>query len=157
MLTRERFAALAEKYMDMVFRVAYGYMRSRDDADDVTQEVLLRLYRTDTLFESEEHVKNWLIRVTVNQCKKVFRSLWRRVESIEDYASTLRFETAEDRGLFCGIMRLEQKYRVAVLMYYYEGYSTPEIAELLGVPLNTVTTRLSRARAKLKNFLTEDD
>ena len=69
----------------------------------------------------------------------------------------LRFETAEDRGLFCGIMRLEQKYRVAVLMYYYEGYSAPEIAELLGVPLNTVTTRLSRARAKLKNFLTEDD
>ena len=64
MLTRERFAALAEKYMDMVFRVAYGYMRSSDDADDVTQEVLLRLYRTDTLFESEEHVKNWLIRVT---------------------------------------------------------------------------------------------
>ena len=52
MLTRERFAALVEKYMDMVFRVAYGYMRSRDDADDVTQEVLLRLYRTDTLFES---------------------------------------------------------------------------------------------------------
>lgn len=93
----------------------------------------------------------------MNQCKKVFRSPWRRVESIEDYASTLRFETAEDRGLFCGIMRLEQKYRVAVLMYYYEGYSTPEIAELLGVPLNTVTTRLSRARAKLKNFLTEDD
>lgn len=106
MLTRERFAALVEKYMDMVFRVAYGYMRSCDDADDVTQEVLLRLYRTDTLFESEEHVKNWLLRVTVNQCKKVFRSPWRRVESIEDYASTLRFETAEDRGLFCEIMRL---------------------------------------------------
>lgn len=157
MLTRERFAALAEKYMDMVFRVAYGYMRSRDDADDITQDVLLRLYCTDTLFDSEEHVRNWLIRVTVNQCKKAFRSLWRRVESIEDYASTLRFETAEDRGLFCGIMRLEQKYRVAVLMYYYEGYSTAEIADILGVPLNTVTTRLSRARAKLKNFLTEDD
>lgn len=54
-------------------------------------------------------------------------------------------------------MRLEQKYRVVVLMYYYEGYSTAEIADILGVPLNTVTTRLSRARAKLKNFLTEDD
>ena len=155
MLTRERFAALAEKYMDMVFRVAYGYMRSRDDADDITQDVLLRLYCTDTLFDSEEHVRNWLIRV--NQCKKAFRSPWRRVESIEDYASTLRFETAEDRGLFCEIMRLEQKYRVVVLMYYYEGYSTAEIADILGVPLNTVTTRLSRARAKLKNFLTEDD
>lgn len=72
MLTRERFAALAEKYMDMVFRVAYGYMRSRDDADDITQDVLLRLYCTDTLFDSEEHVRNWLIRVTVNQCKKGF-------------------------------------------------------------------------------------
>lgn len=102
MLTRERFAALAEKYMDMVFRVAYGYMRSRDDADDVTQEVLLRLYRTDTLFESEEHVKNWLIRVTVNQCKKVFRSPWRRVESIEDYASTL---PVRDRGGSRAVLR----------------------------------------------------
>ena len=79
MLTRERFAALVEKYMDMVFRVAYGYMRSRDDADDVTQEVLLRLYRTDTLFESEEHVKNWLLRVTVNQCKKVSCPVKRRM------------------------------------------------------------------------------
>ena len=155
MLTRERFAALAEKYMDMVFRVAYGYMRSRDDADDVTQEVLLRLYRTDTLFESEEHVKNWLLRVTVNQCKKVVRSPWRRVESIEDYASTLRFETEEDRGLFCGIMRLEQKYRVAVLMYYYEGYSQKEIAEMLSVPEETVRTRLFRARGKLKTTLKE--
>ena len=155
MLTRERFAALAEKYMDMVFRVAYGYMRSRDDADDVTQEVLLRLYRTDTLFESEEHVKNWLIRVTVNQCKKVFRSPWRRVESIEDYASTLRFETAEDRGLFCGIMRLEQKYRVAVLMYYYEGYSTAQIARILDQKESTVRSRLKRGREKLKPLLEE--
>ena len=155
MLTRERFAALAEKYMDMVFRVAYGYMRSSDDADDVTQEVLLRLYRTDTLFESEEHVKNWLIRVTVNQCKKVFRSPWRRVESIEDYASTLRFETAEDRGLFCGIMRLEQKYRVAVLMYYYEGYSTAQIARILDQKESTVRSRLKRGREKLKPLLEE--
>ena len=156
MLTRERFAALVEKYMDMVFRVAYGYMRSRDDADDVTQEVLLRLYRTDTLFESEEHVKNWLLRVTVNQCKKVFRSPWRRVESIEDYASTLRFETAEDRGLFCEIMRLEQKYRVAVLMYYYEGYSTQEIAQLLHCRPGTVRSRLSRARERLRRLLGGD-
>ena len=140
-----------------IYRLAYARTRSRSDAEDICQEVFLELVSRNPTFPTENARRAWLIRVTVNQCKKAFRSPWRRVESIEDYASTLRFETAEDRGLFCGIMRLEQKYRVAVLMYYYEGYSTAEIADILGVPLNTVTTRLSRARAKLKNFLTEDD
>lgn len=98
MLTRERFAALAEKYMDMVFRVAYGYMRSRDDADDITQDVLLRLYCTDTLFDSEEHVRNWLIRVTVNQCKRLSAHLggvWRASRTMRQH-SGLRLRRIAD-------------------------------------------------------------
>lgn len=155
MLTDERFAYLAEKYIDTVFRVAYGYMKSRADADDVTQDVLIELYKTDKEFDSDSHTKNWLIRVTVNRCKRALRSPWRRAESIDDYAETLGFEAPEYGDLFSAVMRLEQKYRTVVLLYYLEGYSGPEIARLLDVPENTVSTRLARARAKLKDLLTE--
>lgn len=70
MLTEEQFAYLAKKYMDMVFRLAFHYTKSRSESDDITQEVLIKLYRTDKPFESEDHVRYWLIRVTVNECKR---------------------------------------------------------------------------------------
>ena len=141
MLTDERFEALAAKYIDMVYRVAFGALKNREKRD----------------FESMEHVKRWLIRVTVNQSRKLFRSPWRRVEPLEDYAEMLGFEQPEDRGLFLAVMGLEAKYRLPVLLYYYEGYSTAETAELLGLPPNTVSTRLARARARLRETLSEVD
>ena len=155
MLTHERFAYLAGKYADTVFRVAFSYLKSREDADDVTQEVFIKLYSVDTEFESEEHIRNWLIRVTINQCRKQFRSPWRRLENIDDYAATLSFEDDNDRELFRAVMELEQKYRSVIFLYYYIGYSTAEIADLLRIPVNTVSTRLSRARARLRTMLTE--
>lgn len=99
MLTHERFAYLAEKYIDTVFRVAFSYLKSREDADDVTQDVFMKLYSVDTEFESEEHIRNWLIRVTINQCRKQFRSPWRRLENIDDYAAALSFEDDNDRNI----------------------------------------------------------
>ena len=154
-MTEQQFVPLAQRYMDTVFRVAYGYLRSRSDADDVTQDVLIRLYKTDTVFESDEHLKRWLIRVTVNCCKNIFRSPWRRVENIADYENTLPFDAPECRELFDAVMALDKRYRLPVLLYYYEGYSQKEIAEMLSVPEETVRTRLFRARGKLKTTLTE--
>ena len=155
MLTDERFVALAAKYIDTVYAVAFSALKNRTDAEDVCQEVLIKLYRTDREFESLDHVKRWLIRVTVNQCRKVFRAPWRRTEPLEDYAQTLGFEQPADRGLFLAVMELERKYRLPVLLYYYEGYSTAEIASILDMPPNTVSTRLARARAQLRKKLTE--
>ena len=83
-MTEEQFTPLAQRYMDTVFRVAYSYLRCRDDADDVTQDVLIQLYKEDKAFESDAHVKNWLIRVTVNRCKNVLRAPWHRAEDIAD-------------------------------------------------------------------------
>ena len=85
MLTEEQFSYLAKKYMDMVFRLAFHYTKSRSESDDITQEVLIKLYRTDKPFESEDHVRYWLIRVTVNECKRAFLSPWKRTEAIDDY------------------------------------------------------------------------
>ena len=86
MLTDEQFTQTAQKYMDMIFRVAYSWLRDSQDANDVTQDVLIQLYKTDKAFESDAHLKNWLIRVTVNQCKMLFRSPWRKTEDLETYA-----------------------------------------------------------------------
>lgn len=155
MLSDVQFEALAARYIDTIYAVAFSALKNRADAENVTQDVLIQLYKTDKEFESYSHVKNWLIRVTVNQCKKVFRAPWRKTESLEDYAQTLGFEHEEDHDLFLTVMQLERKYRIVVVLYYYEGYSTSEIASMLGVPVNTVSTRLARARAKLRTLITE--
>ena len=151
------FIPVARRYMDTVFRVAYSHLRCRADAEDVTQEVLLALYRREQPFENEEHVKHWLIRLTVNRCKSVFRAPWHRMEDISDYEDSLVFEEPRHREVFEAVMSLEQKYRLPVFLYYYEGYHHWEIAQMLGVPEKTVTTRLYRARGKLKTILTEEE
>ncbi len=155
-MTSERFAALAEKYMDTIYRLAYSCTRSTADADDVTQEVLIHLYREEKDFQSDEHVKNWLMKVTINQCRMLFRSPWRKAEPIDDYAETLQMENEDQVELFTLVMGLEKKYRVVIHLFYYEGYSVKEISELLNIPEKTVRTRLFRARAKLKTILTEE-
>ena len=155
MLTDIQFSEYAQKYIDTVYRVAFSMLKNPHDADDVTQDVFLKLYTARVEFQSEDHVKNWLIKVTVNACRNVFRMPWRRVEDIEEYAQTLGFETPEQSDLFLAVNSLEQKYRIAVHLYYFEGYSVKEIGEILGVSENTVSTRLARARGKLKAILTE--
>ena len=147
MLTEEQFSYLAKKYMDMVFRLALHYTKSRSESDDITQEVLLKLYRAD--------VRYWLIRVTVNECKRAFLSPWKRTEQIEDYAEQLAFKTPEHSELFHAVMALPQKYRVPLFLHYYEGYSCEEISQFLGIPNATVRTRLRRGREQLKTDLQE--
>ena len=154
-MTDERFTNLARRYMDTVFRVAFSYMKSRADADDITQNVLLKLYRREEEFESDEHLKHWLLRVTVNECKSAFRALWRHHEDIEDYAETLALPSKEHSDLFDAVMNLPRKYRVAIYLFYYEGYTTREMGEILGLPETTVRTHLARGREKLRKILTE--
>ena len=155
MFTDEHFTYIAQRNMDTIFRVAFSYLKSRADADDVTQNVLLKLYRYEGDFQSEAHLKNWLIRVTINECKSAVRSLWRRTEDLDDYVNSLAMPTQDHSDLLEAVMALPKKYRVAIYLYYYEGYSTAEMAELLSLPEATVRTHLARARAKLKTILTE--
>lgn len=156
MIANEAFAEAAEKYMDTVYRVAYSYLKDRDDANDVTQDALLELYKTDKAFASDDHLRNWLIRVTVNRCKMLFRSPWRRAENIDDYAETLRWDEPEYADLFRAVMALEKPYRVPLVLFCCESYSTAEVASILGLNENTVSTRLRRAKAKLRDYLEEE-
>lgn len=155
-MSREEFEKIAEKYMDTIYRVAYSWMKNQHDANDVTQIVLLKFYKTTKSFESDDHIKNWLIKVTVNECKMIFRSPWSKTEDITDYAQTLGFEEEQYYDLFQAVMKLDKKYSVPLMLFYYDGYSTKEISAMIGVPEKTVSTRLFRAKAKLKNYLKED-
>ena len=146
MLDTGQFEALAMKYMDAIYRLAFSFLKSTVDADDVTQEVLLRLYRTDREFEGETHIKNWLMKVTVNVCLKVWRRPFRAHEIIDDYIEVLAFEDRSCRDLFDAILRLDKVKRLTVVLYYIDGYSIREIAEILDVPAATIGTRLARAR-----------
>ena len=143
--------------MGTVFRVAYGYLRNHADAEDVTQAVLLKLFRSDVRFADDEHVKRWLIRATASECTSLYRTLRRRPENIDDYLETLQAPGSPDDGdageLLREVMALPPRYSVPVYLYYYEGYGTREAAKLLGVPETTLRTRLARARRRLKDVL----
>ena len=157
MLDTAQFNAYAAIYIDTVFRLAFSWLKSPADADDVTQNVLLSLYRTENQFESDEHVRSWLMKVTVNECRKVWRRPFRSHENIDDYAETLAFEDPSYRDLFEAIMQLDRDKRTVIVLYYIEGYSIKEIAEILNVPAATIGTRLARARAKLAQYLKEEE
>ena len=157
MFTNEQFTDLVNKYIDTVFRVAFSYTKSSSDAEDITQDVFLALLRETKSFASDEHLKRWLIRVTVNQCRKWFRSAKRIVGSYEEYASAVSFESQRHSDLFYAVMDLPTKYRIPILLYYYEEYSTEEIAAIMKIPKGTVCTNLKRGRDMLKKSLEEDE
>lgn len=149
----ETFARLVAQFKGTVFRTAYGYLRNRADAEDVAQEVFLKLYRSTREFEDLDHLKRWLIRVTVNECTSLYRALRRHPENIDDYLDTLVAPAPRDAELLRQVMALPTRYRTVLYLYYYEGYDTRGVAELIGVPESTVRTRLARGRHRLKDVL----
>lgn len=147
------FTREVNAYKGTMYRLAFGYLQNRADAEDVVQNVLLKLYCSERRFESEEHVKRWLIRVTVNECTSLYRVLRRRPENIDDYIETLAAPSSRHAGLVRAVMELPVRYRGAVYLYYFEGYATGEVAELLGVPAATARTWLARGRRRLRGIL----
>lgn len=145
---------ICTKYGDRLYAAAFNITRQRQDAEDAVQEALLRLYRTDKEFESEEHVKAWLIRVTINIAKSTCTSFWHRNRvPYEDYMEEIPLEDDSDRDLMEAVLSLPDKYRIIVHLHYYEGYKTREIADTLKLSENTVKTRLLQSRKLLKTKL----
>lgn len=143
-------------YGDMVFRLALIQMKNRSEAEDVFQEVFLRLVRYQDRIQGEAHVKPWLIRVTVNCCRKQFDNAYRKrtVPMDRDLGTEETYEMEDpDRTVYEAVMNLPDDYRSAVHLFYYEQYSVKEIAGLLEMSESAVKTRLSRARGMLRETL----
>lgn len=155
-MTEQEFSRLTDLYRATVFRTAYCYMKSYADAEDISQEVFLKLYTSSESFDTDENVKAWLIRVTSNRCKNLLKSYWYRFsEPITDAHDKAVYDE-EESGILPLIMTLKPKIRTVLYMYYYEEYSVKEIAGLLGETKTAVTTRLMRGRRQLKELLIKE-
>lgn len=141
-----------------VYRLALCRMQSVQDAEDVYQDVFLRLLDQNAASWDEEHLRAWLLRCTMNRCCDLHRFRLRR--PVLALADLPEMEAETDSGaaeLWDAVARLPEKLRIPIHLYYAEGYSTEEIAGLLGIPAATVRTRLRRARNKLHDLLGGDD
>lgn len=155
-MTEEAFIQAVTQYGDTVFRVAYSCLKNPADAEDVMQDTLLSLYRENRTFESEEHLRRWLIRVAVNRARSLLRSSWfRRTLPLEEQRDQPVFDRPEESELFQRVMALPKNYRIAVYLHYYEGYQVREVAELMRANLSTVQTWLMRARGLLQKSYQE--
>lgn len=143
---------LVNTYADLILRLSYTYLKSTQDGEDICQTVLLKLLTGDEVFESPEHEKAWVVRTTVNACKDELRAFRRRAVPLEEAPEAAAPEPPRSEVLDA-VMALPQKYREAVYLFYYEGYSIDEIAALTGRSGAAVSAHLSRGRKKLKIML----
>lgn len=147
---------LVERYHQNLFAVAFNVCKNREDAEEVVQDAFIQYHLKRLDFQSEEHIRAWLIRVTINKAKNAARTFWwRHRTSLEETMAALTFDDQESERLFEAVIALPQKYRIVVHLFYYEDYSVHEMAELLRLSESNVKTRLSRARAMLRDTLKE--
>lgn len=154
LLGREEFERAARENAQRLYAHAAVMLRSASDAEDAAEEAVYQLFKRKKPFESEEHCRAWLIRVTVNASLKILR---RRKHYSDDNGElekiTSQFEYPEQSELFIAVSELEEKYKAVVLLYYYENMSAEEISKMLKISVTAVTTRLDRARKQLKEKL----
>ena len=154
---RLRLEEAYEKYADRVFAAAFTVCRNQADADDAVQDTFIRYYSGRTDYTDEDHLKAWLLRVGINRAKDIRSSFWRRNKvSWEEYMAELTFEEPEDSRLFEAVMKLPDKYRTVIHLFYYEEYSIAEIAQILQSHEGTVKSQLSRGRSLLRRILKEE-
>lgn len=148
-------AAFVQRYSGMILRLCFAYSLGRADAQDICQNVFLKLLQSDRRFDSEGDTRAFIIRVTINECKDVLKSGWRRrsVPLDELIEREVPFLPSEDTGVLAAVQRLPVRYREAVYLYYYEGYNAEEIAAMVGAKPAAVRQRLARAREKLRKEL----
>ena len=144
-----------KEYLPMVYRIAFTYMKNSHDSEDAAQETFVRLIRHLPGLKYESHIKAWLIVTVTNVCRDMLRKRYRTDADLADYEN-LAADAPETSGVMEAVMRLDNKYKTVVYLYYCEGYGVEDIAMMLEEKTSTVKTRLHRARIALKNELGDD-
>ena len=150
----ERATALLDRHGESILRLAYSYLHNQSDAEDILQDTLIQYLRTAPVLESPAHEKAWLLRVAGNLSKNLLRAQgYRQADQLEE---TLVAQEREDLSyVWEAVKALPVPYREAIHLFYYEGYSTAQIAQILDQKESTVRSRLKRGREKLKPLLEE--
>jgi len=149
--TNEELTEIYSRHVDTVYRVCFMFMKNGPDTEDMVQNTFIRLMRDNTVFQSIEHEKAWLIRTATNLCKDYLKHWWQKRRAGMDEAEKLESEPAfeADNNLEM-VLNLPPKYKTAVYLYYYEGYKTAEIAKMLGKNESTIRGWLYKSRQLLK-------
>ena len=154
-MTEQLFCEKYDKYKNTVYSVIFNYLRNTHDTADVHQEVFIKLFQTETVFQSDDHLKAWLIRVAANLSKNFLRDNKRR--SGEELDENIPYcEENQDNEILNYVLYLPEKYRIPLHLFYYEGYSVKQIADVLEIPQGTVKIHLRRGREKLKSVLEKE-
>ena len=147
-----------ERYGDTVRRLCMIHLKNEADTQDIFQTVFLKYLLHDKPFESQEHEKAWFIRVTINACKDLLKSVFRsRTVPLEELSAQIAHLPDQRRVVLGAVLELPQRERQVVYLHYYEGYTAPEIGRLLGKNVNTIYTNLARARERLRERLGGED
>lgn len=158
MRSQQEVEKAIEQYADTVRRICMIHLKNHADTEDIFQTVFLKYLQSAQVFESPEHEKAWFIRVSINACKDLLKSFFRSrtvsLDSLVEQPSALPEDTRE---VLDAVLSLPQKYRNVIYLHYYEGYTAPQISELLNKNVNTVYTLLTRARQLLKERLGGED
>lgn len=154
--SEDSFNIKYDKYSPLIFRIAYQYTLSRDFAEDIMQEVFIKLLTYKKPFKDGEHEKAWLIRVTVNCCKNLVKSkAWSNTELTESLEAKSSFEESSNAhiDIESELKKLSSDERTVIYLFYFEQYTSKEISKMLNMNENTVKSHLRRAKSKMKNNL----
>lgn len=151
----EKITAALEKHSNMVYRICFLYLKNKEEAEDAFQDIFLRYIQADMVFESDEHEKTWLCRVSFNRCKDILKSFRFRVASLDSVPEP-SYETPSQSDVLEAVLKLPAKYKDAIYLHYYEGYTSAQIAKMLYCSENAVFSQLSRGRKILKERLGDD-
>lgn len=147
-----------ERYGNTVRRLCMMHLKNHADTEDIFQTVFLKYVLSSVSFESDEHEKAWLIRVTINACKDLLKSVFRsRTVSLDQLLDQPASMPPDHREVLEAVLALPKKYRDVVYLHYYEDYTAPEISKIFGKNVNTVYTLLTRARQLLRDRLGGED
>lgn len=152
-LDKDEAKRIVNTYSDLILRLSYTYLKSTQDAEDICQTVLLKFMTNEKTFESPEHERAWIIRVTANACKDLLRKLQRCHTVCLDAIAEIPAPQVPESDVLEAVMALPLKYREAIYLYYYEGYTAREIGKALGQSVTAVNAHLSRGRKKLCTIL----
>lgn len=156
-ITKERFTAVVEQTMGLLYWFSYGILRNKTDAEDAVAQCLLKAWEKLDQVKNEKQLRSWMIQIVKNTSKNMLSRRGREVSFTEEIAAGFIQEEPQETSLWSQVWELEEIYREVLLLYYYEGYSVKEIAGMLRVPQGTVKSRLARSRERLREILEKED
>lgn len=155
-MTNECFIRAVKRNNQRLYAIALSFTKSHDDAEDILQNVFLKLWKYSGEFESNDHIDKWLTRVCVNESKNYIKLPFRKAATLDDAKDLYTFDKPGDYDVFSAVMSLPKKQRTIIHLFYYEDMSVIEIAKMLNIKESAVKTRLHRARKQLKEILGDE-